>query len=114
MSLSKYPGEAMPIICFGKANSKEKFEFSEKKFWTLLNDKQVVDRKISIISVVGAFRKGKSFLLDYFLRYLYANVSCDFISDLISFCMNFKLFLFFALVQFGCESCLVKKRKLDW
>jgi hypothetical protein len=34
----------------------------------------VKDRNIVTISVVGAFRKGKSFLLDYFLRYLYHNV----------------------------------------
>jgi hypothetical protein len=34
----------------------------------------VKDRKIVTVSVIGAFRKGKSFLLDYFLRYLYHNV----------------------------------------
>jgi len=31
-------------------------------------------RSIVVFSIVGAFRKGKSFLLDYVLRYLYANV----------------------------------------
>ena len=81
MSQSKLQGEPVPIILFGNSKSKEKFEFSEKKLSIILNDKQVVDRKVAIISVVGAFRKGKSFLLDYFLRYLYANVSSVFISD---------------------------------
>jgi hypothetical protein len=40
----------------------------------LLQD-EVKDRKIVIISVLGAYRSGKSFFLGYCLRYLYANVS---------------------------------------
>ena len=35
----------------------------------------VVDRKIVVVSIVGAFRKGKSFFMDYCLRFMYANVS---------------------------------------
>lgn len=31
------------------------------------------DMPVSLVSVVGAFRTGKSFLLDFFLKYLYAN-----------------------------------------
>jgi Guanylate-binding protein, N-terminal domain len=41
----------------------------------LFLDPAVKDRKPVIISILGDFRKGKSFLLDYFLRFLYANVS---------------------------------------
>jgi hypothetical protein len=40
---------------------------------------EVKDRNVVILSIVGAFRKGKSFLLDYCLRYLYANVSLYFL-----------------------------------
>lgn len=36
---------------------------------------EVKDRKIVAVSIVGAFRKGKSFLMDYALRYMYAHVS---------------------------------------
>lgn len=36
---------------------------------------EIVNRKIVVISIVGALRKGKSFFLDYCLRFLYANVS---------------------------------------
>lgn len=36
---------------------------------------EVKDRKPVIISILGDFRKGKSFLLDYFLRFMYSNVS---------------------------------------
>ncbi len=35
----------------------------------LLSD-EVKNKKVVIVSVAGAFRKGKSFLLDYFLRFL--------------------------------------------
>ena len=41
----------------------------------MLNHSKVKDRKIVVFSIVGGFRKGKSFFLDYCLRYLYANVS---------------------------------------
>lgn len=35
---------------------------------------EVRDKKVVILSVAGAFRKGKSFLLDFLLRYLDRNV----------------------------------------
>ena len=35
----------------------------------------VGDRKIVIFSIVGEFRKGKSFFMDYALRFMYSNVS---------------------------------------
>lgn len=35
----------------------------------------VADRKVVVISIVGALRKGKSFFLDYCLRFMYGNVS---------------------------------------
>lgn len=41
----------------------------------LLNHPDVRNRKIVVFSIIGAYRRGKSFFLDYCLRYLYANVS---------------------------------------
>jgi atlastin len=58
-------------------------QFSEKKGIIVNSEElakvylhpEVVDRKVVVFSIVGDFRTGKSFILSYFLRYLYANVS---------------------------------------
>jgi predicted SprT family Zn-dependent metalloprotease len=39
------------------------------------NHPQVADRKVVAFSIVGSLRKGKSFFMSYFLRFMYANVS---------------------------------------
>lgn len=36
----------------------------------ILLSEEVRDKKVVVISVAGAFRKGKSFLLDFIIRYL--------------------------------------------
>jgi len=41
----------------------------------IFNHPEIQDRKIVILSLIGAFRGGKSYLLNYCLRFLYANVS---------------------------------------
>jgi Guanylate-binding protein, N-terminal domain len=47
---------------------------NENLFHTLEHPK-VKDRKVVIVSIAGAFRKGKSFFMDYCLRFMYSNVS---------------------------------------
>lgn len=44
----------------------------------VLLSEDVANRKVVVLSVAGAFRKGKSFLLDYFLRFLTNKVSAAF------------------------------------
>jgi len=46
-----------------------------KELERMLLHREVKNRKVVVASIIGAFRKGKSFFLDYCLRYLYANVS---------------------------------------
>jgi atlastin len=47
----------------------------------LFLDPKLKDRQVVVISIVGAFRKGKSFLMNYVLRYLYAHVSMKMIKN---------------------------------
>lgn len=50
------------------------FVLNDEALSEILMRNDVRDRSIVIISVAGAFRKGKSFVLDFFLRYLYSKV----------------------------------------
>ena len=57
----------IPIVVATETHS---FELDEKALEDILLDESVRDKKVAVVSVAGAFRKGKSFLLDFFLRYL--------------------------------------------
>lgn len=46
------------------------FELDEDALSEILLQDDVKDRSVVVVSVAGAFRKGKSFLLDFFLRYM--------------------------------------------
>ncbi|XP_049704538.2 atlastin isoform X5 [Helicoverpa armigera] len=46
------------------------FSLDEEVLKDLLLQDDIKDRPVVVLSVAGAFRKGKSFLLDFFLRYL--------------------------------------------
>uniref|UniRef100_A0A1I8H0U9 GB1/RHD3-type G domain-containing protein n=1 Tax=Macrostomum lignano TaxID=282301 RepID=A0A1I8H0U9_9PLAT len=49
-----------------------RFEFNADIFKQMRNAQKLATCKVVLISVAGAFRKGKSFLLNFFLRYLRA------------------------------------------
>lgn len=51
------------------------FTLNEDALTEILLQENVRDRTVVVISVAGAFRKGKSFLLDFFLRYMYSKVT---------------------------------------
>uniref|UniRef100_A0A8R1E2X0 GB1/RHD3-type G domain-containing protein n=1 Tax=Caenorhabditis japonica TaxID=281687 RepID=A0A8R1E2X0_CAEJA len=46
------------------------FELNTELLERILLDPKVADKKVAVIGVAGAYRKGKSFLLNFFLRYL--------------------------------------------
>ena len=58
-----------PLQIISIDNEKNQFQLNEKLFQSVL-EKVPNNMKVAIVSVVGAFRTGKSFLLDFFLRYL--------------------------------------------
>ena len=60
-----------PICIFSINDEGTEFTFHEEKFNNIIKDAEKINaNKLSIISVVGDFRTGKSFLLDLMLRYL--------------------------------------------
>ena len=69
-----YPAEAQTIVEFRFNSTYKELIFDRAALRNMLLHDEVKDRKIVVISIMGAFRKGKSFLLDYFLRYMYTNV----------------------------------------
>lgn len=50
---------------------------------TILNEKSIRDRHVVVVSVAGALRQGKSFLLNFYLQYLYAQVNLTMFSDIV-------------------------------
>lgn len=57
-----------------QAYSDHTFELDEEALAEILLQDDVKDRSVVVVSVAGAFRKGKSFLLDFFLRYMNSKV----------------------------------------
>jgi len=53
------------------------FELDEAALSRILLAEDVRDRDVVAVSVAGAFRKGKSFLMDFMLRYMYNHVSLN-------------------------------------
>lgn len=47
-----------------------KFELNIRSLRAVMKKKDIENREIVAVSIAGASRKGKSFLLNFFLRYL--------------------------------------------
>lgn len=64
----------MPISVMKFSNT-GKVNVNDEELEKIFNHPEIQDRKVVILSIVGASRGGKSFFLDYCLRFLYAHVS---------------------------------------
>lgn len=71
MSLNHPFGEAKNAIKF----LNNQIIFEEQQISEILLHPDVKDREVAIFAIVGSYRRGKSFLMDYCLRFMYANVS---------------------------------------
>lgn len=83
---TKEKGEAVQIIT---PSEDHLFELDEEALESILLADNVRDKKVIVLSVAGAFRKGKSFLLDFCLRYLNSGVSIFIQYKL--FCIDLKI-----------------------
>lgn len=64
-------GQPVQIVL---AHPDHSFELNEEALSKILLDDDIKNRSVVVVSVAGAFRKGKSFLLDFFLRYMNSQV----------------------------------------
>lgn len=63
---------AGPIQIVTPVNRSFQLELDELKY--ILEADNIKDRHVVVVSIAGAYRKGKSFMLNFFLKYLYAQV----------------------------------------
>lgn len=57
------------------------FQLQSDELKTILENENIKDRNVVVVSITGAFRQGKSFLLNFFLKFLYAQVNWHLYSD---------------------------------
>ncbi|KAI1894652.1 hypothetical protein AGOR_G00117960 [Albula goreensis] len=66
---------ARPVQIVLADEDSHKFDLDEEALERVLLQEHVRDLNVVVLSVAGAFRKGKSFLLDFMLRYMYNKTS---------------------------------------
>lgn len=66
---------ARPIQIVVANEDDHKFELDAVALEKILMQDHIKDLNVVVLSVAGAFRKGKSFLLDFMLRYMHTQVS---------------------------------------
>ena len=72
---------SLQIVTTNGTDRENSIELDEGALSEVLLNPSVRNKKVVIVSVVGTFRKGKSFLLDFFLRYMYAGDKNNWLGD---------------------------------
>ena len=67
--------EPGPVQIVSVSKEDHSFTLDTKALERILLAPEVRDKDVVVLSVAGAFRKGKSFILDFMLRYLHRKVS---------------------------------------
>lgn len=75
MSLVEEQEMAEPVQIVVANKDDHGFVLDEITLERLLLQEDIRDLNVVVVSVAGAFRKGKSFLLDFMLRFMYNQVS---------------------------------------
>lgn len=68
---NNYSPQAVQIM----TRKNDVFQLRLEDLQNILNNGAIKDRYAVVVSIAGAFRKGKSFLMNIFIKYLDANVS---------------------------------------
>lgn len=66
---------SIQIVAYNEDESK--FELNIKNLRAAMLENDIKDREIVAISIAGEARKGKSFILNFFLKYLNAKVTLE-------------------------------------
>ncbi|KAF6777707.1 hypothetical protein AHF37_02825 [Paragonimus kellicotti] len=74
-------GHAVQIVTVDESNSNTHFSLNESALSSILLHPNVRDKFVVIVSVAGVFRQGKSFLLDFFLRYMSSEDKSNWLGD---------------------------------
>lgn len=68
-------GDPCPVQIVTVCKEEHSFALDTEALERVLLAPAIRDKHVVVLSVAGAFRKGKSFLLDFMLRYMYRKVS---------------------------------------
>lgn len=73
-ALLKMGSEPGPVQIVRVCKENHSFTLDTDALARVLLAPEVRDKNVVVLSVAGAFRKGKSFLLDFMIRYMYRKV----------------------------------------
>lgn len=71
-------GKPVQIVSIGQDRT---VELNTKELERILLSPKVKDKAVAVVSIIGAFRKGKSFLLNFLLRYLRSRDKFNWMGD---------------------------------